>query len=143
MVALYEMSLKYEIGWLQLLIKEQLNQTVDVKKVSSLLRCLGIFEAIGLNANNLYHHVSQIPFKKLMESEEYQFLKASVKFKLIIERVNQSAVQLSLGQLKDFSDTEVRNIQRLLMELLFPDEKNKLPIDEDMHNAHAPSAQML
>ena len=137
MAALYEMSSKYEIEWVQLLIKEKLNQTVDVKNVSSLLKLIGIFEAIGVNANYLYYHVSQMPFKKIMGNEEYQYLKASVKFRLIIEKI-----QLFEEEYSSPSFAELRNIQILLMELLFPDEKNKL-IDGDMHNAHAPSAQML
>ena len=107
---------------------------MDVKNVSNLLKVIEIFEEIGVKADYLHHHVSQMPLEKNMENEEYQFLKASVKFRLIIKRILEFEYT---------SFAELRNIQILLMELLFPDEKNKLLIYDDMHNACAPSAQML
>ena len=132
------MSSKYKINWLQLLIKDRLNQIVDLNDLSSVLRVLQIFVATGLNeAGRLYHHASKISFKTIEKNKEYQFLEHPTKFKLIIDRFRNPL-------LNSIDTPEFERICSLLTKLIFfkDDDKSKLPTD-DTHDAHGPISQMM
>ncbi|XP_066926329.1 uncharacterized protein [Clytia hemisphaerica] len=130
-VELYAMCERFDVEWLKVLVKEQVNSMLKIGNISSILRCLQIAEEIDIVSlrSQLYSKIVNMSLIKVKGSHEYQYLGYVVRYKIMKYKFRSRSDNLEaiFGLLDDIFIQKIENLKI---------------VEEDPHDAHGPYPQI-